>query len=52
MCWVKFEALRIICPAFRDVLIGCEALQGFEASAAIVGGYEVGQMSLEMWRES
>ena len=42
------ESLWFICPEFADVFVGREALEGFEATAKIVGVHEVGEMGFEL----
>ena len=48
MVLVEIEPAGLDCPAFADELVRCEALQGFESAAEIVGSDEVLQMHFEL----
>ena len=33
--WIDVETVRLLCPAFADVLEGCEPIEGLEALSVI-----------------
>jgi hypothetical protein len=45
---VEFESFWLGSPAFADVFVGCEALQGLQPPSVVVGGDEVGKVSFEL----
>ena len=42
--WIGFKAMRFVLPAGTDVLVGSEAVEGFEALGEVVGAEEGVQM--------
>jgi hypothetical protein len=48
MGWVYSEPFWLKCPDFADVLIGCQAFEGFEAAGVIVGVDEVAEMAAQL----
>jgi len=48
MVWIEVEAFWLICPAFADELIGCQAFEGFQSAAIIVGIDEVLKVGFEL----
>jgi hypothetical protein len=45
---VEFESFWLGSPAFADVFVWCEALQGLQPPSVVVGGDEVGKVSFEL----
>jgi hypothetical protein len=45
---VEGEPFGFARPSFADELVGCEALQGFEATREVIGGDEVGEVLPEL----
>jgi hypothetical protein len=45
---IKFESFRLGSPAFADVFVRREALQGLQPSSVVVGVDEVGEVSFEL----
>ena len=45
---IERELFPLGCPCFADGFVGCEAFEGFEAAAEIVGVDEVGQVASEL----
>lgn len=45
MVRIWFESIGLACPAFADVSVGCEAAQGLQAAAIVVGIDEVAEVS-------
>jgi hypothetical protein len=45
---VESESFRLLCPAFADELVGCEAPEGLQPSAEGVSRDEVGQVLAEL----
>ena len=48
MVWIDVEAFWLICPAFADELIGCQAFEGFQSAAVIIGVDEVLEVGFEL----
>ena len=45
---VKFESFWLRSPAFGDVFVRCEALEGLQPPSVVVGIDEVGKVGLEL----
>jgi hypothetical protein len=43
------ESLRFLCPERADIVLGREALAGFEPPAGILNADEIGQVASESW---
>ena len=48
MDWVEDESIRLLCPCLADVFIRCEAPQGLEPAAEVVGRDEVGEVTAQL----
>lgn len=48
MGWIYSEPFGLRCPDFADILIGCQAFEGFEAAGVIVGVDEVAEMAAQL----
>ena len=48
MVWIYDESFWFACPDFKDVFIGCQAFQGFEATPVIIGVHKISEMVLEL----
>ncbi len=47
--WINDKPIRLICPDFADVFIGCEALEGFEPPGEVIGHHEAVEMGLQLF---
>ena len=48
---IEVESFGLFCPAFADVFVGCEAFEGLQPAAEIVGIDEVGEVASNCsWR--
>ena len=45
---VHDESSWLVCPGFADELVGCEILEGLQATGEVVGGGEVRDVALEL----
>ncbi len=45
---VQSESLWLFCPDFADEFIGCQTLEGFEASGVVVGVHEVREVGFKL----
>ena len=45
MDWVEDESIRLRCPCLADVFVRCEASEGLEPAAEVVGRDEVGEVA-------
>ena len=48
MGWIDDEWIRLICPAFSDELVWCEALECLEPAGKVVSIDEVAEMPSEL----
>lgn len=48
MGWIYSEPFWLFCPDFADVLIECQAFEGFEAAGVIVGIHEIAEVAAQL----
>jgi len=44
VAWIEPELIRVFCPAFADVFVGCKPSEGFKPLGEVVGRQERGEV--------